>query len=89
MAKKQKAAQPNPSDEVVYRINTLLHTMRAVARHEDSLCGLMNEIKATGRVSDELDAELRDVLEAMPAHEYHDDVEAIREALRPALAAAR
>ena len=89
MAKKQKPVEPNPGDEVVYRINTLLHTMRAIARHEDSLCGLMNEIKTSGRVSEELDAELRDVLEAMPAQEYHDDVEAIREALRPALAATR
>ena len=89
MAKKRKPAAPRAGDEVVYRINTLLHTMRAIARHEDGLCTLMNEIKTSGEVTGELDAELRDLLEEMPAHEYNDDVEAIREALRPAAAARR
>ena len=89
MAKKQKTAAPNPSDEVVYRIHTLLHTMRAISRHEDALCTLMNEVKTAGKVTEELDSELRDLLEEMPAHEYNDDVEAVREALSPAMAATR
>ena len=89
MAKKSKPAAPSPSDEVVYRIHTLLHTMRAIARHEDTLCTLMNEIKTAGRVTEELDTELRDLLEEMPAHEYDDDIEAVRQALRPAAAATR
>ena len=89
MARKQKPAEPKPSDEVVYRIHTLLHTIRAISRHEDALCALMTEIKSTGIVTEALDTELRDLLEEMPAHEYNEDVDAIREALRPALAATR
>jgi hypothetical protein len=81
---KRKTAEPSPGSEVVYRIHTLLHTIRAISRHEDSLCALMNEIKTGGVVTEALDTELRDLLEEMPAHEYFEDVDAVRQALRPA-----
>ncbi len=87
MAPKAKS-KPDPAQQartaqVVYRINTLLHTMRAIERHEEKLCALMNELKSTGQVTDTTDEELRDLLEQMPAHEYNDDIEAIRTALNP------
>ena len=88
MAKKREAAKSGAGDEVVYRIHTLLHTMRAISRHEDNLCALMNEVKTSGVVTEALDTELRDLLEEMPAHEYADDIEAVRQALRPARATA-
>ena len=71
--------------EVVYRLNTLLHTMRAIARHEDQICALMTEIQSSARVDQTTDVELRDLLEQMPSHEYLDDVDAVRESLTPAL----
>ncbi len=83
-AKKAPAANPQIND-LIYRINTLLHTMRAIARHEDQLCTLMTEIRTSGLVNETLDQDLRDLLEQMPAHEYLDDVEAVRETLSPAL----
>ena len=83
--KKALVRASNQIDELVYRINTLLHTMRAIARHEDQLCTLMTEIRTSGLVNETLDQDLRDLLEQMPAHEYLDDVEAVRETLSPAL----
>ena len=80
---------PDQVNELVYRINTLLHTMRAIARHEDQLCTVMTEIRTSGLVNETLDQDLRDLLEQMPAHEYLDDVEAVRETLSPALLTAR
>ena len=68
---------------VVYRIHTLLHTVRAIERHEEQLCGIMTEIRMTGVVTAKLDEELRDLLEQMPAHEYKDDIDAVRESLSP------
>ena len=68
---------------VVYRIHTLLHTIRAIERHEEQLCGIMTEIRMTGVVTAKLDEELRDLLEGMPAHEYTGDIDAVREALSP------
>lgn len=76
---------PSPTAELTYRLNTLLHTMRAIARHEDQLCTLMHEVQNSGIVDPGLDEELRDLLEQMPSHEYQDDVEAVRTTLTPAL----
>ena len=87
--KKAPVRASDQIDELVYRINTLLHTMRAIARHEDQLCTLMTEIRTFGLVNETLDQDLRDLLEQMPAHEYLDDVEAVRETLSPALLSPR
>ena len=73
---------------VAYRIHTLLHTMRAIERHEEHLCGIMTEIRTTGAVTAKLDEELRDLLEAMPAHEYKDDIDAVRMSLSPEILSA-
>ncbi len=85
MPPRKRIPVATPADQVAYRINTLLHTMRAIQRHEDALCTLMTEIKNSGAVNQELDQELRDTLEQMPAHEYADDIEAVRQSLEQAL----
>jgi muconolactone delta-isomerase len=85
---KAKAAAPTADREekvaaVVYRINTLLHTMRAIERHEDQLCIIMTELRNTGAITAPLDEELRDLLEQMPTHEYMEDIDAVRNTLSP------
>ena len=84
--KPSKTSGKDPKvDEVVYRLHTLLHTMRAIERHEEQLCSLMTEIQNAGVVTLEQDEEIRDLLEQMPCHEYGDDVEGVRVALTPAI----
>ncbi len=85
MKSKNTAAKAEAVAAVVYRIHTLLHTMRAIERNEEQLCGIMTEIRMTGVVTAKLDEELRDLLEGMPAHEYKDDIDAVRMALSPDL----
>lgn len=83
MKSKAKKADAEKIGAVVYRLNTLLHTMRAIERHEEQLCGIMTEIRLNGGVTASLDEELRDLLEQMPAHEYLEDIDAVRQALGP------
>ena len=83
MKSKAKKADAEKIAAVVYRINTLLHTIRAIERHEEQLCGIMTEIRLNGVVTESLDEELRDILEQMPAHEYLEDIDAVRQALGP------
>ncbi len=82
-AKAAQGANKNRISAVVYRINTLLHTMRAIERHEDQLCIIMTEIKSSGAMTAKLDEELRGILEEIPAHEYLDDIDAVRTSLSP------
>lgn len=86
-AKGTKSESSEKIANVVYRINALLHTMRAIERHEEQLCVVMTEIKNSGKMTPVLDDELRDLLEQMPAHEYKDDIDDVREALGPGLLA--
>ena len=83
MKSKAKQAEAEKIAAVVYRINTLLHTMRAIERHEEQLCGIMTEIRLNGSMTAGLDEELRDLLEQMPAHEYLEDMDAVRQELGP------
>ena len=86
MAKKPTKSRPaQPTTEIVYRLHTLLHTMRAIERHEEKICSILTEVERSGSVTQECDEELRDILEQMPAHEYEDDIQAVRSALTPAL----
>ena len=66
---------------VAHRIESLLHTMRVIERHEEQLCGLMTEIKNTGEVSDAIREELHGLLEELPADAYRLDLEAVNTAL--------
>ena len=66
---------------VAHRIESLLHTMRVIERHEEQLCVLMTEIKNTGEVSGAIRKELHDLLEELPADAYRLDMEAVSMAL--------
>ena len=69
------------SMRVAHRIESLLHTMRVIERHEEQLCVLMTEIKNTGEVSDAIREELHGLLEELPADAYRLDLEAVSTAL--------
>ncbi len=66
---------------VAHRIESLLHTMRVIERHEEQLCVLMTEIRNTGVVSGAVRKELHDLLEELPADAYRLDMEAVSIAL--------
>jgi hypothetical protein len=55
--------------------------MRCIAQYEDVLCGLSHETKRTGNLSLEMSAELGEILEKIPSHDYLQDLEAVRETL--------
>lgn len=66
---------------VAHRIESLLHTMRLIERHEEQLCVLMTEIRNTGEMSGAIRKELHDLLEELPADAYRLDMEAVSMAL--------
>ena len=66
---------------VAHRIESLLHTMRVIERHEEQLCVLMTEIRNTGEVSGAVRKELHGLLEELPADAYRLDMEAVSMAL--------
>ena len=70
--------------QVFYRINSLLYTLRAIAQREDQLCMLMHHLRTSGKLNATLSAELREILEEIPADEYMHDLEALRGALASA-----
>lgn len=68
MAKKRK---PAPSTTALTdRLDTLLHTIRCIAQHEDELCGLLHEARSSGKLSPDSAADLQHILDALPAEEY-------------------
>ena len=71
-------AQP---PQVFYRINSLLHTLRAIAQREDQLCILMHHLRTSGKLSPTLNRELHEILDEIPADEYLNDLEALRMSL--------
>ncbi len=82
MAKKKSLpAQPTAEERLVHRMHVLLHTMHSIQSQEDTLCTLMTEIKATGRLSPEAARELHGALDRMPAHGYVADLEALGQEL--------
>ena len=76
-----KKSGPMLPMRVAHRIESLLHTMRVIERHEEQLCVLMTEIKNTGEVSDAVREELHGLLEELPADAYRLDLEAVSTAL--------
>jgi hypothetical protein len=83
-AKRVRAPKKTNTSEtpgLVYKINTLLHTMRCIEQHEQELCTLMNEIRSKGTVSAEAEAELRSLIGKMPHRDYVDDLDAVSEAV--------
>ena len=66
---------------VAHRIEVLLHTMRAIERHEEQLCQVMTEIRNTGEVSGATRKELRGLLEELPVDACKTDLDAVSLAL--------
>lgn len=74
-----KAAKPNPP--LYDRLNSLLHTMRCIELHEPELCALLQELKTARKVTPKLVADLRTVLDRLPAEAYTEDLAAVEHAL--------
>ena len=68
-------------DSLFHRIHALLYTVRVIARHEDELCTLLHASRSSDGYDEELNEEVRALLDAMPAHDYEDDLESLRAAL--------
>jgi hypothetical protein len=84
MAKKKSLSPASriPTPSPLHRIETLLHTMRCIAQYEDILCELSHEIRTVGGLTREVSAELRNVVDMLPLHDYVNDVESLRVLLK-------
>ncbi len=76
-----RTAKPNPANQIMLRLHTLLHTVRSIAQVEDELCTLLHEVERTGALTPESSDELHKLLNKLPTHEYTDDLEAVRSSL--------
>jgi hypothetical protein len=63
------------------QLNALLHTMRCIELQEPQLCALLNELKTAQKVTPKLEADLRAVLDKLPAAAYTDDLQAVERAI--------
>lgn len=66
-------------DSLTHRLDSLLHTMRCIAQHEDELCTLLHDARRAGRISAPLLRELQAVLDELPAEEYTSDLHAVKD----------
>lgn len=82
MARKKKEPSKEPATrkealpEAYYRLNTLLHTVRCIAQHQDRLSMLMHEIKHSGQLGTAESEELGILLAELPSQDYLDDLRA-------------
>jgi hypothetical protein len=72
---------PSSTDLLIPSLHSLLHSIRCIAQHEDALCELLHELHHTTIAQAKFIAELRDLLEDIPAHDYVDDLDAVRDIL--------
>ncbi len=63
-------------------LNALLHTMRCIELQEPELCSLLHELKTANKVTPKLAADLRRILDKLPAQAYTDDLEAVERDLQ-------
>jgi hypothetical protein len=75
------SAKPKTRPPLHDSLNALLHTMRCIELHEPQLCSLLNELKTTNKMTPKLAADLRAVLDKLPARAYTDDLDAVEQAL--------
>ena len=84
-AKKIKTAPRNPAPKqpvaLADRLDTLLHTVRCIAQHEDELCTLLHAARKSNRITQPLARELRSILADLPAEEYAWELRAVEEEL--------
>ena len=76
-----KDKKTRPHLQVAHRIEVLLHTMRAIERHEEQLCVVMTEIRTEGVVSAATRKELQALLGELPSDAYQTDLDAVEAAL--------
>ena len=81
--KKTAPVKPRPLNAPIQpsspfgRLNTLLHTVRCIAQHEDALCELSHEVKQSGVLSDETKLALDILLKKIPSQDYVHDLDAV------------
>lgn len=85
--RKANITAPARKPQIYYCMHSLLHTVRAIAQHEDQLCCLLQEIKTTGAVSPALTHELRELLQEMAPAAYDADLAGVWLALEAEAAA--
>ena len=73
--------QPASAPDLYGSIHALLHTMRLIERHEESLCSMHDELKRTGKLSASQRRKLQQLVYDLPAHDYQADLETLRQAL--------
>ena len=66
---------------VYNHLHALLHTLRALERHQDHLCTLLAEMGRTGKASASLRRELTDLLHDLPAASFDAELRAVWSAL--------
>ncbi|AFL87264.1 hypothetical protein Terro_0942 [Terriglobus roseus DSM 18391] len=76
----KKPASPQPAG-LADRLDTLLHTVRCIAQHEDELCTLLHAARKNKRTTATLARELRSILAELPAEEYAWELRALEEQL--------
>ncbi len=62
-------------------IHALLHTMRLIEQHEESLCSMHDELKRTGKLSAAHHRKLHQLVHELPTDDYQADLETLRYAL--------
>ena len=81
VGKKTVASVPGEQPPVFYRVNSLLHTVRHIARYEDQVCTLLHEIQTSGQLNPTTHEELTVLLGEIPSSEYLDELRALEQAL--------
>ncbi len=76
----RKSASHQPA-ALADRLDTLLHTVRCIAQHEDELCTLLHAARKSNRTTATLARELRAILAELPAEEYAWELRALEEEL--------
>jgi hypothetical protein len=79
VSKKPKVQASTPLPPSAYhKLDALLHTIRCISQYEDALCELSHEAKRASTLSEQSIAELRAILDKLPAHDYMVELESVR-----------
>lgn len=76
-----KTDAPSSTESLIPCLHSLLHSIRCIAHHEDSVCELLHELHHTKIAQTKFITELRDLLEDLPAYDFLDDFNDVRDIL--------
>jgi hypothetical protein len=76
-----KTDAPSSTESLIPCLHSLLHSIRCIAHHEDSVCELLHELHHTNIAQTKFITELRDLLEDLPAYDFLDDFNDVRDIL--------